>query len=282
VNVIDWALHVFTTKDVSEKLLPGSLISNYSFKSSKICLREPGRNNEIKFSTKKTKFPKVSNFKDPYNRAKAIAFFANHELEAIEMMCAAIIKFGDQVKPCDFEKISKGIVSSVCDEQKHLKMYLSRLQDFGYGLDDFSLNDFFWKQFGGMKSFDDFFSLMALTFEAANLDFCLFYEKVFYEVGDDQSAMIMREIYNDELSHVRLGVHWLNKWRESDSLWNYYVSHLPQNISPERSKGIDFNLESREMVGLDKGFIENLIHFDDGFKIPKRKTNYKISEHHKS
>lgn len=274
MNIVDWASYIFSSSEIEDKLLDADLVSDYSYKVKKFFVVTPGRSDSIKFSDKKIKFPKVSSFTDPYNRAKAIAFFANHELEAIEMMCAAIIKFGKTIEAKEFEKVSRGIWSSIKDEQKHLKMYLKRLEEFGFKLSDFSLNDFFWKQFENLTSFDDFFSLMALTFEAANLDFCIFYEKVFKAVGDVQTALIMNEIYKDEISHVKLGVYWLNKWRDSDSLWNYYIDHLPKNISPERSKGIKFDLNSREVVGLDLDFLENLTKFDDGFQIAKRKLNY--------
>ena len=157
------------------------------------------------------------------------------------MMCAALIKFGHDLDEKSYKKLSRGIVSSISDEQKHLRMYVNRLKELGESIDKYPLNDFFWKQFDGLSCFDDFFSLMSLTFEAANLDFCLFYEKIFTDAGDFRSASIMREVFHDEIKHVKLGVYWLNKWRKNDSLWNYYISHLPENISPERSKGIEFS-----------------------------------------
>ena len=117
---------------------------------------------------------------------------------------------------------------------------------------------------------------MSLTLEAANLDFCLFYEKVFRDIGDEKTADIMKEVYHDELNHVKVGVHWLNKWRENDSLWDYYLTHLPEKISPERSKGIEFSLPSRKKVGMDENFIASLINFSDTFLIPKEKTNHDL------
>lgn len=273
MNVIDWAIRIFEGKEISDKLLDSSSIDDYRFKNTKIDLSTPGRSKDISFSSKKIKFPKKIHLKEESNRAKALAFFANHELEAIEMMCAALIKFGGSINDDEFYKLSRGVVSSIKDEQRHLSLYLNRLHDFGKSISDYPLNDFFWKQFESIESFDDFFSLMSLTFEAANLDFCLFYEKIFYEFGDEQTAQIMRNVFIDEISHVKLGVYWLNRWRKDDALWDYYVSHLPQNISPERSKGIEFSLSSRTMSGLDQEFLKSLIDYKSDFLIPKRKTN---------
>jgi uncharacterized ferritin-like protein (DUF455 family) len=273
MNVIQWAISIFTSNELSAKLLDSNLITDFTFEKRIVDLSSPGRSREISFSTAKVKFPKVSSFIEKSNRARAIAFFANHELEAIEMMCAALIKFGGLVSEDDFSKISRGIVSSIKDEQKHLKMYLDRLQELGSEIKNHDLNDFFWKQFENIKNFDGFFSLMSLTFEAANLDFCLFYEKVFNDVGDFKSSEIMRDVFYDEVNHVRLGAYWLNKWRENDSLWNYYLNHLPAKISPERSKGIEFSVEPRIMSGLDDNFIKSLLSYKDEFNIPKRRTN---------
>ena len=116
----------------------------------------PGRGDNFIPSTEKIKFPKTSAFQDVKMRAKALSFFANHELEAIEMMAAAIIKFSSTVSPNEFRKIARGIVSSISDEQKHFRLYTNRMNEFGSQFGDFPLNDFFWKQFEKLYSFDQF------------------------------------------------------------------------------------------------------------------------------
>ena len=277
MNVVDWAANIFRADNLEDKLSKAKLITDFSYREIEVDLRTPGRGQALKFSVQKNKFPKVSHFADPVNRAKAIAFFANHELEAIEMMCAAIIKFGKHKSEHEFEKIVRGIVSSISDEQRHLLMYLNRIRDLGFSPDDYQVNDFFWKQFKKIKCFDEFFSMMSLTFEAANLDFCLYYENVFKKIDDLNSARMMKEVYLDELKHVRLGVYWLNKWREDDSLWNYYLKNLPEGVTPERSKGIGFCRKSRKSAGLDDLFISSLQNHRDDFLIPKRKINYNVS-----
>ena len=88
----------------------------------------------------------------------------------------------------------------------------------------YPLNDFFWRQLSDIDSFDDFFATMSSTFEAANLDFAAFYQKVFSEIGDQKTANILKIVYEDELTHVKLGSFWLNKWREKDDLWSYYLA----------------------------------------------------------
>ena len=276
MNVIDWAFSIFNAKSLPGKLISANLITDFTFKKNNHALIKPSRPGNLDPSDQKIKFPKVAGFHDQKVRAQALSFFANHELEAIEMMCAALIKFGEHVKRDEFQKISRGMISSIKDEQKHLRLYMSRIEDFGCSFGDFPVNDFFWKQFDKLESLSDFFSLMSLTLEAANLDFCLFYEQVFREIGDQQTADIMRLIYNDELKHVKLGVYWLDKWRDDDTLWDYYIKHLPENIGPERSKGIKFSVDSRRSVGLDESYINSLLNFSDSFQISKRKSNKNV------
>ena len=62
------------------------------------------------------------------------------------------------------------------------------MNDFGVEFGDYPLNDFFWRQLSDIDLFDDFFATMSLTFEAANLDFAAFYQKVFTEVGDQKTC----------------------------------------------------------------------------------------------
>ncbi len=78
---------------------------------------------------------------------------------------------------------------------------------------------------------------MSLTFEAANLDFAHFYEKVFRELGDLKTASTLKIVYEDELSHVQLGARYLEKWRGDKDFWTYYNENLPWPITPARSKG---------------------------------------------
>ena len=79
------------------------------------------------------------------------------------------------------------------------------MNEFGVEFGDYPLNDFFWRQLSDIDSFDDFFATMSLTFEAANLDFANFYQKVFSEIGDQKTANILKIVYEDELTHVKLG-----------------------------------------------------------------------------
>ena len=176
----------------------------------------PGRNSRISISSENIKFPK-GHFHDIEKKALALHTFANHELLAIEMMACALL-----IYPHDTDELKKfklGIVKSLKDEQKHFKLYIERLNALGFEFGDFPLNDFFWNQMHSLKTPSQYFAAMALTFEAANLDFAYFYKHIFSELGDDKTASILNTVLEDEITHVALGVNFLNRWRKDKDLW---------------------------------------------------------------
>lgn len=232
-------------------------------------IANPGRTERLKFDNEQTKFPRAASFIHEERRGLALHFFANHELLAIEMMAAALLIYPDTPELMPFKK---GLIKTIQDEQKHLKLYLNRMKDFKVELGDFPLNDFFWRSMEKLKTPSHFYSAMALTFESANLDFAQYYEKCFAEVEDFETAKIMRIVFEDEISHVALGAHWLNQWRADKDLWNYYKEHLPGVMTPARGKGIHFDRLSRVKAGLDENFINELDAFRDEFKVTNRKN----------
>lgn len=228
----------------------------------------PGRSGKIAFSGRTIKFPKAPNLNQKQNTAIALHSFANHELLAIEMMAAAILVYPHSTD--EDIRFKKGIVTALKDEQKHLGMYISRLNEFGYEFGDFPLNDFFWKQMPKLKTASQYAAVMALTFEAANLDFAQYYAKVFRSFGDTKTADILDIVLEDEISHVAFGSHWLKRWREDQELWTYYMSSLPFPLTPARAKGVGFDPALHEKAVNDKEFSRQLDLYEDDFLITKR------------
>ena len=171
----------------------------------------------------------------------------------------------------DYIKLKRGLLTTIRDEQKHFKLYVKRMRDFNVEFGDYPLNDFFWRQMQKVKSLSEYLSVMAITFEGANLDFAHYYQNIFSSIGDEKTAQIMKIVYEDEITHVALGAHWLNKWRCDKSVWEYYLESLPELLTPSRAKGIIYNEESRTRAGLDSDFIANLKSYKDGFVVTTRK-----------
>jgi uncharacterized ferritin-like protein (DUF455 family) len=199
----------------------------------------------------------------------ALHFFANHELLAIEMMAAFLLYYPHNKENL---KLKKGVLSSLKDEQKHLRMYLKRMKELdGLELGGHPLNSFFWRQMKELNSPEKFLSFMSLTIEAANLDFAFFYKDVFDRLGDFESSDLMGIILKDEIKHVGLGYYWLNFWSGDRNIWEYYKSLLPENITPARAKGMIFNSSARVKAGMNEEFIQKVQNYRDDFLVTDRK-----------
>ncbi|MBL7665962.1 MAG: DUF455 family protein [Bacteriovoracaceae bacterium] len=265
-----WAKQLLLGGDLSDKL-QAPYEMDFEQKSELLTLPQaPGRIDKYKFVTKsRDKFPKPQHLHQDSAKGKALHAFANHELLAIEMMAATLLMFPHEND--EHKKIKKGIIQAIQDEQKHLSLYIARMNELGFEFGDFHLNDFFWRQMGSIQNIHQYLAVMSLTFEAANLDFSYFYAQLFKEIGDEKTAAIMQTVYEDEISHVALGSHFLGRWKGDKKLWDYYQEILPWPITPARAKGLVFHADSRLQAGLDADFVDNLKNYRGDFQVTKRK-----------
>lgn len=269
MNIVDYCDQILFSGDLTSKLsFPASIEFNH-YQGAKLSISAPKRNEKIKFSDQQVKFPKKSALKMDEKKAIAFNAFANHELLAIEIMAYTL-----KCIPHENEEdilFKKKVLGTIKDEQKHFKLYQARLNELGFEFGDFPLNDFFWRYSKDIATKDNYLAIMALTFESANLDFAVYYRDLFFELQDERSAQIMDIVYQDEISHVALGGHYLSKWKDDLSLWDYYAKLLPWPITPARSKGMKFNYEGRRKANLPEDFILKLDDYRDNFKVTDRR-----------
>ena len=220
----------------------------------------PGRPPELAFDRRPPhadQFPGggrlSSKLTDPRGRGIVLHYFANHELLALEVMALALLRFPDAPKA-----FRSGIVRTMLEEQAHLKMYIRRMAELGVTFGTLPVNSFFWRTLKNIASPAEYAAAMSLTFEQANLDFALHYEKSFRDLGDDITADIMLQIHNDEVRHVEHGVIWLRRFEAEKTLWESYLKHLPFPLTPSRAKGPVFDELGRARAGIDPVFISEL------------------------
>ena len=269
MKINDFARSILLGENLEDKLIemdPGKI--NWDTPDEFVLPKTPGRSLKISLSDKNIKFPK-GHLHEIEKKAIALNSFANHELLATEMMAAALLIYPHHTD--ELKKFKLGVLSALKDEQKHFKLYTGRLNELGFEFGDFPLNDFFWRQMEKLKTPSEYLSSMALTFEAANLDFAYHYQKIFEEIEDFKTAEILSIVVKEEISHVGLGVHYLNKWRGDKTLWNYYLETLPWPLTPARAKGKIFNTELREKSKMPATFIDEMKKYQDDFKVTKRK-----------
>lgn len=271
INIVEACQHILwgTKLEYKTTILPNI---NWDFSQNKKHNNDmslnPGRPNNLGFSLEKIKFPKDHEFNLDHARAKAIHFFANHELLAIEVMAKMILNLPNQPETL---ALKKDIWKTLQDEQVHLVLYQTRLEQLGFSLGDFPVNDYFWKIFNSVSTYESYFSLMALTFESANLDFAAFYSKLFSKHGDYVSSEVMTRVFNDEIHHVKLGFNFFKNKLSSTNVWSAYVDSLPWPITPARAKGIQYQEQHRKTAGIAPEFIKQLTTYKDNFEITERK-----------
>jgi hypothetical protein len=168
-------------------------------------------------------------------------------------MALTLLRFPDAPK-----SFRMGIARTMREEQEHLGMYLKRMGELGVRFGDLPVNSFFWRTMKDIGSPAEYAAAMSLTFEQANLDFALHYEKLFRDFGDTETADIMRRIHDDEIRHVEHGVIWMRRFEPEKSLWSTYREYLRHPLTPNRAKGPVFDEGGRTRAGVDAEFIKNL------------------------
>lgn len=271
MNVFEWAEQILIGGSLEDKLVsPERIEFSHVIKKAKVPSL-PHRESAINFSQKRVKFPKASSLHDREKRVIALHSFANHELMAIEIFAAFILLF--PVEKEFFQPYQKQLVQTLKEEQLHFSLYKKHIEELGGHFGDYPVNDFFWKLIRDVKSPEQFFAIVSLSLEAANLDFSKFYSKVFYDIEDFDAAKIMDRIYKDEIRHVALGRKYIEySYQEEEILWSQYEELLPNSFSPARSKGIVFDMAGRKKAGLSDSYIQQAENYRSDFNIVNRKA----------
>ncbi len=268
MNVFEFASTILLKGGLEDKLISSDLINwEFRIKQEPLRVERPVRNDKLQFSKEQIKFPGKGALRDLKQRGKALHFFANHELLAIEMMAQALLLF-----PGWEESQQKLVVRTLTEEQKHFKLYHDRMNEYGVEFGDYPLNSFFWSFMDKIENDQQFFSVISLTFEQANLDFAKHYMQVFKDLEDFKAFEILNEVYEDEVRHVARGrTELLKSIDDPNQLWQHYCQNLPGVLTPARAKGISFDRDGRRKAGLDDSYISSLEGYNNSFKITQRK-----------
>ena len=202
------------------------------------------------------KFPGLRRDGDLRTRGLILHHFANHELLAIELMALFLLRF-----PQAPAGLRRAVAETMGEEQQHLRLYRDRMQEFGVALGDVPVSRFFWDCLAGMAGPLQYLSGMSLTLEQANLDFSRHYIGRFTDIGDEQTAALLQQVYEDEIGHVKLGAAWFEKLRlpaDLRTFWERYRAELRAPLTPARAVGIGFDRKARQAAGLAPSFIEAL------------------------
>ncbi|MBE7438283.1 MAG: DUF455 family protein [Spirochaetales bacterium] len=193
---------------------------------------------------------------DPQSHGRILHHFANHELQAIELAAAALLRH--QSAPSGYRL---ELLQLLIDEQKHLHFYLQRMQELGVTFGELPLSFHFWNSLHNTPDYRSFICGMNLTFEQANLDFAVEYRWLFHKRHDHASARILSRILHDEIRHVSHGLRHLDA--DTREQWTLYRKNLSPQLSPIRGKGSLFSKAARRRAGFGEEYINTIFLFSD-------------------
>jgi uncharacterized ferritin-like protein (DUF455 family) len=229
----------------------------------------PGRSRQLAFGEQGGegfRIPTHRALESESARGQVLHFFANHELLALELMAAVLLRFPEA--PSTFRR---GLVSTMQDEQRHLRLYLDRMECLGVTLGMGRLNRFFWDCLREMQSPMEFVAGMSLTFEQANLDFSRYWMERFSAIGDWETHALLQEVYDDEVRHVRHGLHWFRQWKPAGLTdLDAHQQALQPPLSLARAKGRSFDESGRLRAGLHLDYISGIRAFERSLGRPPR------------
>ncbi len=258
MEIREFAERVLFEPSLEAKLTPAGLLTDKCPGPAVPIPKEPARETAYRLiaadAGAQPRFPRRGELDQDRPRGHALHFFANHELMALELMALALLRFVDAP-----EAWRRSVVETMGDEQRHARLYIERMATCGVAMGDIPANDHFWRIGSGMDSPLTYSAVVGLTLEQANLDFADWYRQVFLQIGDADTAMVLQQVLDDEIQHVRSGLKWLRRLKDpGQSTWQAWSAALPAGLTPAHAKARTFVVEPRREAGLDDDFIERL------------------------
>ncbi len=212
----------------------------------------PGRPPELQRIERAGKSPGRGALADPKRRAWLWHTFLHHELQAAELMAWAIVAFPET--PAAFRR---GVAAILLDEVRHMAMYRTALADDGARVGDFGVRDWFWQRVPAVRDAAGFCAVMGMGLEAANLDHGMRYASWLREAGCPSGAAIQDTIADEELPHVRFGLHWFKRFTGAAD-FDTWRAHLPPPLTPALLRGNAMNRAARTRAGMERAFLDAL------------------------
>ena len=254
MEVSAFAEQVLVGRTLADKLLAPAELTDEAPRWSGVLPAEPGRVPELVLGRGKGPRTPLTVPDDARERGALLHAFANHELLAIELLARALLAYPDA--PSAFRR---GLVQTLREEQRHLSLYLGRMQALGVALGDEPLSGFFWRAMAELDTPQAFVAHLSLTFEQANLDFARHYQRGFAAMGDHATAAVLQTVLDDEIGHVALGLRWFERWRDPEvSLFEAHRDALRAPLQVVRAKAARFDVGARRQAGLPDAYIEQL------------------------
>ena len=251
-----FAERVLLQPDLGEKLRPNRTPFTDAAPGEPLVAEAPVRSPELKPDADggADRMPKRAALRDPAARGVAHHLMANHELQALEIMAATLLKHPDA--PPSFRL---GMATIMLDEQRHTRMHAARAARHGCPFGSRPVSALIWRRSRQFDGLLDYCAGLPLVFEGANLDHTIAFAEAFESFGDPKSAHVMRQIHDDEIEHVQFGIDWLRRLKPDGMTdWDAFVEHLVDPLEPRNARGGVFQEQARRDAGLDDDFVNRI------------------------
>jgi uncharacterized ferritin-like protein (DUF455 family) len=215
-------------------------------------IEAPGRPSELRPARRGERTPKLEALKEPHYRARALHAFFQHELQAAELMCWALLAFAD----AELE-FRKGLLGICLDEIRHMTAYREHIEALGCKIGDFGVRDWFWKRVPACRTKLAFVAVMGMGLEAANLEYAGDFAARFRVVGDERGAALQERIAKEEIAHVGFATRWFARWTGGCD-FETWAAELPPPLSPWVMHGAPIADGARMRAGMSAEFIAAL------------------------
>lgn len=247
-----WAWDYVTTTDLAHKLAPPPAPDDTEERPLPRVLAAPGRPAALEVVTRAEKSPSANALRATEARCRLVHTFLHHELQAAELFAWALLAFPEAPAP-----FRKGLVAVLRDELRHMEMYREYLDARGFAFGAWPVRDWFWSRVPRVTTAAGFCAVMGMGLEAGNLDHTARFAQRFRDAGDPEGARIQELVGEEEIPHVRLGVHWFKRFT-GDLAYARWTSLLPEPLSPWMMKGPSLAREMRLRAGMDDAFLDAL------------------------
>jgi len=193
----------------------------------------------------------------PQGRGALLHAIAHIEFNAIDLAADMIARFGHHFDIDDADRSAFiGDWVSVChDEARHFGLVQNRLTELNMSYGDLPAHNGLWEAAVKTKnSFEARLAIAPMVLEARGLDVTPSMIEKLTEVGDSESADILKIIYNEEIGHVAIGARWFqrmarNRSKEPESWFHQLVrDYYKGQLKPP------FNVQARTLAGLKEGY----------------------------
>jgi uncharacterized ferritin-like protein (DUF455 family) len=199
--------------------------------------------------------PSAGGLRNASERARLFHTFIHHELQAAELMAWALLAFPDA--PAAFRR---GLVTVFEDEVRHMALYAEHMAALGHPFGSWPVRDWFWQRVPAAATPAHVVATLGKGYEAANLDHCARFASRLRSAGDPEAARRVEQVGEEELPHVRFGLHWFKRFTGGDE-FEAWAAHLPPPLSPWLMKGPSLDRAARKRAGLPDAFLDALAGF---------------------